>query len=220
MADDPTTQPRASYHHGDLRRSLVEAAAAIIAGQGVDALTLRAVGERAGVSRTALYRHFADKAALLAAVALSGFEMLHRDLSAATMNARSEGTDPLGALAQAYVAFGTRHPPHYRTMFGPGVADRERYPDLATTGKATFNALVAEVVRGQQSGQLKSGDPIRMAQVFWSTLHGIVMLKGDGRFGFLPGDPVGEPSLTELAADILITGMSVADSNCSCSSNP
>src|SRR4051812_32920677 len=64
------------YHHGDLRRAFLEEAVRIISKKGVEAMTLRAVGERLGVSRTAMYRHFADKSALLAAVASEGFRML------------------------------------------------------------------------------------------------------------------------------------------------
>src|SRR5215212_5774767 len=69
-----------AYHHGDLRRALLAEAVRIIAKKGVDALTLRSVGARLGVSRTALYRHFADKSALLAAVASEGFRMLRMQL--------------------------------------------------------------------------------------------------------------------------------------------
>ena len=71
------------YHHGDLRRALLQAAVRTIGAHGIDGLTLRAVGSSLGVSRTALYRHFADKAALLAAVAAEGFRMLRVQLEEA-----------------------------------------------------------------------------------------------------------------------------------------
>src|SRR5687768_1314674 len=71
------------YHHGDLRHALLQAALRTIQQHGVEALTLRAVGQDLGVSRTALYRHFADKSALLAVVAQEGFRMLREALSAA-----------------------------------------------------------------------------------------------------------------------------------------
>ena len=73
----------ASYHHGDLRRALLEEAVRTIQTHGVEALTLRTVGERLGVSRTALYRHFADKPALLAAVGREGFRLLRLALTEA-----------------------------------------------------------------------------------------------------------------------------------------
>src|SRR5512145_1581524 len=71
------------YHHGDLRRALLQAAVRTIGTHGIDGLTLRAVGSSLGVSRTALYRHFADKAALLAAVAAEGFRTLRVELEEA-----------------------------------------------------------------------------------------------------------------------------------------
>src|SRR5437016_3005395 len=73
-------KPARRYHHGDLRRALVQEAVHTIQAKGVDALTLRAVGQKLGVSRTALYRHFSDKSALLAAVAGEGFRMLRAQL--------------------------------------------------------------------------------------------------------------------------------------------
>src|ERR1700682_5211672 len=76
----PARQPRDRYHHGDLRRALIVEAAHTIQAKGVDALTLRAVGQKLGVSRTALYRHFADKSALVAAVAGEGFRLLRLQL--------------------------------------------------------------------------------------------------------------------------------------------
>src|SRR5215211_7813797 len=73
-------KPANRYHHGDLRRALLEEALQTIQAHGVEAVTLRAIGERLGVSRTALYRHFADKQALLAAVAAEGFRLLRMAL--------------------------------------------------------------------------------------------------------------------------------------------
>src|SRR5919106_2570982 len=76
-------KPRRSYHHGNLRRALLDEALVTIRDNGIDGLTLREIGARLGVSRTALYRHFADKRALLMAVATEGFRMLHQQLVAA-----------------------------------------------------------------------------------------------------------------------------------------
>src|ERR687892_1743782 len=76
-------KPRRPYHHGNLRRGLLDEALATIRAEGVDGLTLREIGARLGVSRTALYRHFADKRALLTAVATEGFRALREQLVAA-----------------------------------------------------------------------------------------------------------------------------------------
>src|SRR5262245_20881721 len=104
---------RDRYHHGDLSRALVEEAVRTIQKAGVDALTLRRVGERLGVSRTALYRHFADKAALLEAVASEGFRMLRTELQQA-WDAHRGGRVGFEAEGAAYIRFAVAHPSHYR----------------------------------------------------------------------------------------------------------
>src|SRR5262245_23788463 len=104
------------YHHGDLRRALLDAALEILAEGGAAGLTLREVARRAGVTHAAPYRHFEDKAALLAAVAEEGFRAVY-----AEMLARSERVkDPVERLYQigaAYVLFAVTHPAHFRVMF-------------------------------------------------------------------------------------------------------
>ena len=209
MADRPKSQSKRPYHHGDLRRALVEEAIRIVGEAGVDALTLRAVGGRVGVSRTALYRHFADKAALLGAVALEGFRTLRCDLDAALAAAGRAGGEPLAALAEAYVRFGTAHPAHYRVIFGPGAKGRERDPALVREGHATFAVLVDAIAAGQAAGRLAPADPVRTAQVVWSLVHGLVMLGGDGQFACQSADPNTAASLAGLAAAALLSGLVV-----------
>src|SRR6476619_5979796 len=87
-------KPRGRYHHGNLRRALLDEALATIRAEGVEGLTLREIGARLGVSRTALYRHFADKRALLAAVATEGFRTLRQEL----VTAWQDGGRDLAAL--------------------------------------------------------------------------------------------------------------------------
>ena len=97
------------YHHGDLRRALSEEAVRTIQAEGVERLTLRAVGQRLGVSRTALYRHFTDKSALLAAVAAEGFRMLRVELVEAWERG-GRGPEGFDAMGLAYVRFGITAP--------------------------------------------------------------------------------------------------------------
>src|SRR5688572_21039139 len=97
-------KPPAQYHHGDLRRALLQAAVRTLQKQGLEALTLRSVGNELGVSRSALYRHFSDKAALLTAVASEGFRMLHDELRAA-WERTGKGRAGSLAMGEAYVSF-------------------------------------------------------------------------------------------------------------------
>src|SRR5918999_4839894 len=97
-------KPRRPYHHGNLRRALLDEALATIRTEGVDGLTLREIGARLGVSRTALYRHFADKRALLTAVATEGFRTL-RQLLVAAWEQGGRGTAAFQSMGIAYVHF-------------------------------------------------------------------------------------------------------------------
>ena len=115
--DAGARKPRRPYHHGNLRRALLDEALATIRAEGVDGLTLREIGARLGVSRTALYRHFADKRALLAAVATEGFRTLRQQLVAAWEEG-GRGRAAFEAMGVAYVRFAVANPSHYRVMFG------------------------------------------------------------------------------------------------------
>lgn len=168
------------YHHGDLSRALLHEALRTIDKGGVSALTLRAVGSRLGVSRTALYRHFADKAALLAAVATEGF----RTLRLQTREAWEEhggGRKGLEAMGEAYVRFAVEHPSHYRVMFGGHVRDASPESDLVKEGTGAFQVLVDALVSQQRKGQVRGDNPLELAQYVWATVHGIAMLAIDGQ---------------------------------------
>lgn len=106
---------RTHYHHGDLKRALMDAAATLIDIRGRDALTLREAARRAGVSEAAPYRHFANLDELLGEVALEGYEMLITDL---------EHAGSARGVRDAYLAFAGDFPGRYALMFGP-LADRK-----------------------------------------------------------------------------------------------
>ena len=174
------------YHHGDLERALVDTAVLMIQKDGVAALTLRGVGARLGVSRTALYRHFDGKEALLARVASEGFKRFHDALSSAVARAEARRRDPMAAMAAAYSQFARSHPSHYETMFSGMLTDSKRYPELQRCGEAAFTVLVDAIRRGQAQGRIRRGDPVQLAEVTWALSHGIASL---GMAGQLPAPP-------------------------------
>jgi AcrR family transcriptional regulator len=164
------------YHHGDLERALVDTAVAMIRDEGVQALTLRGVGARLGVSRTALYRHFDDKGALLARVAAEGFKRFHHALAEAVSRATAKRANPMPAMAAAYMRFALSNPSHYQTMFSGVLTDYTRYPELVRHAEGAFNVLLDTIRAEQQEKRMRLGDPLDLAEITWALSHGLATL--------------------------------------------
>lgn len=176
----PKKKPVERYHHGDLRRALLDEALRTIQAHGASHLTLRAVGERLGVSRSALYRHFADKQALLAAAACEGFRMLRQAVADAWEH-NGHGRTGFEAMAKAYVQFAVGHPSHYRVMFGGFIESATKDEDLMGEARAAFQVLVDAIVDQQNNGLIRRDDPVLIARFTWALVHGISMLVIDGQ---------------------------------------
>lgn len=176
----PQRKRRNTYHHGNLRQALVDQAVQTIRAHGVEAVTLRDVGGQLRVSRTALYRHFADKQALLAAVATEGFRTFRIALSRAWEGA---GRGRAGFLAQgrAYIRFALENPSHYRVMFGGEVSKDDRESELGREGEAAFRVLVDALLELQQQGLVRPGDVLPLALFVWASVHGTAMLAIGGQ---------------------------------------
>ena len=183
-----TVRPRkrkrsGDYHHGDLRRALLHEALRTIQTDGVEQLTLRGVGGKLGVSRTALYRHFSDKQALLAAVSREGFRMLREALTEAG-DAQGRGRTGFEAMGLAYVNFAIAHSSHYRVMFGGFVESCSKDAALVEEAEGAFQVLVDALVEQQRAGRVRPDDALMLARFVWSAVHGLAMLAIDGQ---LPG---------------------------------
>lgn len=170
---------RASYHHGDLRAALLDAALVIVARDGAAALTLRGVARAAGVSAMAPYHHFADRAALIAAVAVIGFDRLFDQKLGALASAPADARSALIAGSRAYVAFILDNSELYRLMKGPDVTDRAAHPALALAA-ARPGAKLAELIA--MLGPL-SVPTATAAQMLWAFVHGLGLLTVDGFLG-------------------------------------
>jgi len=173
-------KPSRPYHHGNLRRALLDAALATIRSEGVEGVTLREIGARLGVSRTALYRHFADKRALLAAVATEGFRTLRQRLVAAWEDG-GEGRAAFQAMGAAYVRFAVANPSHYRVMFGGFVDPDAEDPELAAEAAGAFQALVDALVTLQRDAIVRGDETVLMARYVWAVVHGVAVLGIDGQ---------------------------------------
>lgn len=167
------------YHHGDLRRTLLDATAKIVARDGAAAVTLREVARLAGVSHNAPYRHFEGLSALLATVATEGFEAFRAHLLTAGENAKPGQRKK--ALGQAYLSFALENPRLYLLMFGPDL-DKSAHPELSAAAKAAF-----AVLRGETAKSAGRGSGYAKAIGAWAFVHGLAHLIIDKQIK--PSDP-------------------------------
>jgi AcrR family transcriptional regulator len=160
------------YHHGDLQNALLEASVSLIEEHGVAGLSLREAARRVGVSHAAPYRHFADKNALLIALAEQGFSWLIASAEAA-MAAAPDATAALLAYGRQYVRFALRHPVHFRVMF-TGAFPKG---DLMLPAGVRAYQLLFEAAERASPGV----DAHAVALSSWSAAHGLANLLLDGR---------------------------------------
>ncbi len=201
-----TARPSKTYHHGNLRPALVEAAAGLLETAGPLGVTLRGAARMAGVSQTAPYRHFADKDALLAAVAEDGFQALTAAMSRAEQAERSGPTRKLQAIGVAYVRFAVDYPSRYRLMFGPVVQGRS-HPALRAPAQAAWSVLNGAVASCQRAGQVRIGEPAALSFVLWSLLHGLAALILDEQLPPALRSHASVEDLTAHAIRVLLEGV-------------
>jgi AcrR family transcriptional regulator len=185
-----------AYHHGNLRQALIDIGLKIVAEKGVRALTLRELGTRAGVSRMAAYRHFANKHDLVFAISEAGFEQFANVLTVAKHSAPPDFASRMSAMAVAYVRFANEHRPYYDVMFSAEELgdDTQAPPDSA--GARAFAVLVDTLREGQESGDVRAGDPVTLARFVWSVVHGASTLQ-------LARDT----AFTRLCSELIRTGL-------------
>ncbi|WP_067673232.1 TetR/AcrR family transcriptional regulator [Nocardia miyunensis] len=161
-----------SYHHGDLPNALVRAAVELLEEGGAAELSLRAAARRAGVSTAAPYRHFADRDALLSAVAAVGYRELAEELAAAhSAQATPEG---LAAVANVYVRFALTRPGMFRVMFAEPC-------DPTSPERVAAAEAINEYLKLLVQQAFPDADPEPMATAVWALVHGLAFLHLDGK---------------------------------------
>lgn len=174
----PTAVPsKATYHHGDLRRGLLDAALGLVESHGVQGFTLREAAREANVSHNAPYRHFPSRTHLLIELAIEGQGLLREALQLA-VSKTTDHRERLVRLGTGYMDFAITHSAHFRVMFSSETA-RNRTVELKATQDATFDMFASELQSSEQSGLIRKGVQ-QHALVGWSALHGAAMLVLDG----------------------------------------
>ncbi|MFK7895269.1 MAG: TetR/AcrR family transcriptional regulator [Myxococcota bacterium] len=171
-----------SFHHGDLKRVLFDVALARLDVHGAEGVTIRAVARDAGVSHGAPVNHYADRCALLTALARAQFETLLAEIEARLQKGEGADGPRIDAFAEAIVDFGLRYPHRYRLLWRPDLID-QREPELLAVMDQIYDRLCAEMSKGlETSGSDAHFDQDTYAVALWSLLHGYVDLRLSGMF--------------------------------------
>lgn len=197
---------RDTYHHGNLRRALLDAALPVIDEKGVDGLSLRELAAGLGVSHAALYHHFAGKSALIDALADEAGALLDERMAAAEREAGSDSRERLIAIGMAYVTFAVERSDYYaaftasrgtQSVAGSG-------PSTATELRGdSWTRLLVVVDACQSDGVLPKGDPVDLGVYLWSLVHGLAELWRSGQLVALA-----EAGLEPLARRVLLAALS------------
>jgi AcrR family transcriptional regulator len=188
-----------TYHHGDLRRALMDGALAVVRERGLDALSLREVAATAGVSHAAPYHHFPDKGALVRALGYEALGRLDARMAAAETAADGGASERLLAIGLAYVLFAVERPEYFAVMTSPEMRGPHT-PEQHEPHGETWERLERAVEACQAAGQLPEGDPTLLAIGMWSLVHGLATLWVSAP---LPQMPQGARGIRTLAEQVL-----------------
>lgn len=185
----PKAAVKPAYHHGDLRRHMIDEAIAMMRADGIESLSLRKLAERVGVSQTALYHHFSDKQALLCAIGEDGIALFSALLAEGlaeemTVEARFE------RFVSLYVRFALENPELYELLFGRTTwkGEGEASEAFRVKARASFRGYAEVLGSLQASGYFSPDlDALRLTQIIWGTLHGLCRMYNDG-LAFTPAD--------------------------------
>jgi AcrR family transcriptional regulator len=196
---------RKPYHHGDLRRALIEAAIEQLHTSAPTKVSLRGVAESVGVSHTAAYRHFRDKSELMGAVSETGFLQL-RDRLAEAKRGHNLFRRQFERMSRAYIAFALEQRTTYRLMFGPRFIEQLTRAGVAESAHAAFAELLTAVMKAQSRGEVRGESPFLISQTAWALLHGLALFYLDGELG-----PEVDSAIATSASKFLWEGIQASD---------
>jgi AcrR family transcriptional regulator len=197
--DTITPARRVSYHHGDLRNALLQAALQLVQEKRSAHFSLRDLAERVGVTQSALYRHFTDLDELLSTLCRDGFDAFGK----AERQMMAKTSDPwarLRGLIGVYVHFATNNPAYFRIMFDSGFANR---PENIGRSRPTFQYLVDVIaeIHGSRDGALEK------AVAIWASMHGLSALMLSGQLGAILKKPARAARLEQTVSELIVRGL-------------
>lgn len=186
-----------NYHHGNLRESLLTHLLELIQEKGFEGFSLRQLATRVGVSQAAIYRHFADKDALLAELASQALLELMAVVNEAMQGAKCV-QEKLRLACSAYLAYAVENPEKYRLMFGATIQNRDDYPGLVDAGEQALDLLLSFIQEGRALGEfgLSPASCELMASSCWASLHGYALFLIDGLY-----ERLNDTTLTQQAIE-------------------
>jgi AcrR family transcriptional regulator len=199
-----------SYHHGELRNTLIRAGIELISESGASGIDLRKVARKAGVSHAAPYRHFSDKKTLIAAISEEGFKQLWDEMEQAILITDSNAHEQLRNMGHAYVQFALKNPSLVREMFSGLMIEREAYPALYLVSKKLFRLIENVVIAGQSMGKIKEGSSEELTCVIWSMMHGTAILIIENQMKPITMKNNGIEHISRVCMDFLILGLGVS----------
>lgn len=197
------SESRRDYHHGDLSRAIKAATLATIETEGLEAVSLRAIARRLGVSEAAPYHHFSSKDELLAQLAAEAYREFGERLAGAIEAAGKDPYDRLAALASAYIGFGLERRGRFRLMFGEHMLDLAAQASTRIDGQSS-RLLLRDVVAACLEGTAL--DALSIERATWALVHGVTWLVAEAEIRF-EDDADGVERLTDVAISILISGI-------------
>ncbi len=205
--DGADTGRRRSYHHGNLRQALIDAALPLIEAKGPLGFTLAEAARAAGVSTAAPYRHFRGRDELIEAVAQQGYATFADRLERAWNDGRPSALSAFMATGRAYLDFARANPGHYMAMFESGVSIAGD-PELARAADRAMSILISAAERLAERLPADRRPPAAMvANHVWAFSHGVVELFGRGRPGARA--PFSAEEMLESGVVIYLRGLGI-----------
>ncbi|MDV6235740.1 TetR/AcrR family transcriptional regulator [Leptospira ellisii] len=201
-----------SYHHGDLKRALLDASLRILKEEGYKALSLRKAAAIAGVSQSAPYRHYEDLEALYADIAEEGFKLLSDRQRKLQSKYRKKPLLLFRESGVCYVEFALEFPDLFRIMYGNQIESHSKYKSLVKTEDDSFRIIV-EIIRDcQRAGVLSTEDVLTSATSAWTMVHGIAVLLAGKQVMFRSVDLKKARKITKDLIHFLYIGMKAGTS--------